>query len=290
LVLLRLADRLVGAAPRAASEPVCALAGLVAYAAAPDLRAAVRDNLSHVLGRPPTPRQVWRVFQHGAFNYWDTLALPHLSRAQLLDLVHIDGWQHLDAARAGGKGVLLVSAHLSSAALAGQVMAARGYPMLGLVEAVQSPEMLDFFTRHRARFGTRIIPAGPSAVRPLLTALRANEVVGIVSDRDITGTGLPVRFFDAVTTFPDGPATFSLRTGSPVLPAVAVRTSGGRFRGVIGPPIHAERTGDIKRDVHLLTQAVARTLEYHIGQFPEQWTVYQRRWPSAAGALPRPAS
>ena len=43
------------------------------------------------------------------------------------------------------------------------------------------------------------------------------------------------------------------------------------------PPV--PRTGNPKQDVLTLTQAVARRLEYHVASHPEQWTVFQKRWP-----------
>ena len=43
------------------------------------------------------------------------------------------------------------------------------------------------------------------------------------------------------------------------------------------PPV--ERTGDPKRDAAELTRAIAERLGYYVANHPEQWTVFQRRWP-----------
>src|SRR5919201_249845 len=86
------------------------------------LAAAAADNLRHVLGRPPTLRQVLAVFQTGVRNYWDTLAISGLSRAEGLSIVTLHGLEHLDGALAGGRGAILVGAHLGSVALAAQAL------------------------------------------------------------------------------------------------------------------------------------------------------------------------
>jgi phosphatidylinositol dimannoside acyltransferase len=279
---LRVASAATGGVPRYPhGEAICRVAGAAWYVGAPAARAAVRDNLRHVLGRRPARAEIIRVFHHGALNYWDTFAIPRFSPAQLLALVDLHGAEHVDSARAAGRGVICASAHLGSVAFVGQVLPCLGYPTVGLLEPLEPPELYEFFARQRQAHGSRLLPAGPSAVRELLAALRRNEVLGLVTDRDISGTGPIIPFIGAATRFPDGAAALSVRTGAPILIAVAVRKAGGRFDGWIEPLPAVERTGDTKRDVLELTRAVAGRLGYYVASHPEQWTVFQRRWPEA---------
>ena len=261
--------------------PVCRAVGALWYASRPDARASVTDNLCHVLGRQPTRSEVARVFYHGALNYWDTFALPHFTHKQLIELVDLNGLEHIDRARTAGKGVILAGAHLGSVALVAQVLPALGYPVVGVIEPFEPIEVFDFFAQQRQALGTRLLPAGSAAVRELLLSLRRNELVGLVSDRDVSGSGPVIPFFDAPTRFPDGAAWLSLRTGAPILIGVAARKPDGRFEAWIErlPPI--ERTDDSKADLLRLTQIVAGRLQYYVANHPEQWTVFQRRWPEA---------
>jgi phosphatidylinositol dimannoside acyltransferase len=282
LAALRAASAATGAVPRyPVGEAICRVAGAAWYLSAPAAREAVHDNLRQILGRPPTRTEVVHVFQHGALNYWDTFAIPHFNHAQVLDLVDLYGIEHIDAARAAGRGVICATAHLGSVAFVGQVLPALGYPMVGLLEPLEPPELYEFFARQRQGLGSRLLPAGTSALRELLLALRRNEVLGLVADRDITGTGPLVPFLGAPTRFPDGPAALSVRTGAPILIAVAVRLPGGRFEGRFEPLPPVERTGDAKRAALELTRAIAERLGYYVANHPEQWTVFQRRWPEA---------
>lgn len=269
--------------PRVAvGEPLCRAVGTLWYASAPATRAAVRDNLRHVLGREPSARMVREVFVHGTLNYWDTLAITHLSGQQLRNLVTLKGAEHIDAALVRGRGAILAGAHLGSTALVGQTIPALGYTTIGLLEPISPPRVYDFFANQRQRFGMRLMPASTAAVRELLAALRRNEVLGLVTDRDVLGSGPLVQFFDAPTQFADGPAALALRTGAALLPSVGIRRPDGRFEAIIEPPLSLPDTGDRKRDIVELTQAVAKRLEYYIAHHPEQWTVFQKRWPTAA--------
>ena len=279
LAALNAANAIARFIPRyPAGEVLSRIAGCLWYLFASRARDAVRDNLRHVLGREPSRLEILRVFQHGALNYWDTFALPHATHQQLIELVDLHGIEHIDAARAEGRGVICAGPHLGSVAFVSQVLPALGYAVVGLVEPFDPPEVFDFFAQQRQALGTRLLPAGALAVRELLLALRRNEVVGLVTDRDITGNGPIIPFFNASTHFPDGAAVLSLRTGAPILIAVAVRKAHGRFDGWIEPLSPVERTGDLKQDALRLTRAVAERLEYYVANHPEQWTVFQRRW------------
>jgi len=280
LGLLTAGSAAVGAIPRhTVGEALCRLAGSVWYLSAPAARAAVRANLRHILGREPGWRQVMTVFHHGAFNYWDTLLTPHLTQAEFRELMVVHGAEHIDAALAGGHGVVCATAHLGSVAFVGQVVPALGHPMVSLVEPIDPPEVLEFFRRHREGLGARMLPIGTSALKELFLALRRNEVVGLVTDRDVLGTGPLIEFFGLPAQFPDGVAALAVRTGARILIAIASRRADGRFDALFEPLPPVEMTGDPKADVLRLTHAIARRLEYHIAIHPEQWTVFQRRWP-----------
>jgi KDO2-lipid IV(A) lauroyltransferase len=277
---LQAASWLAGVLPRNTfASPVCRLAGVVWCLTKPAARAAVRDNLRHVLGREPSLGEVVAVFQHGAFNYWDTFALPHFTHQQMLGLVDTHGFEHIDHALAQGHGVICAGPHLGSVAFVAQVLPALGYSVVGLVEPFEPPEVFDFFARQRQALGTRLMPSGTAGARELLLALRRNEVIGLVTDRDVTGTGPIIPFFNALTRFPDGAAALSVRTGAPILTAVTIRKPDGRFDAWIEPLPAVERTGDTRREVLEITRAIARRLEYYVANHPEQWTVFQRRWP-----------
>jgi KDO2-lipid IV(A) lauroyltransferase len=242
----------------------------------------VRDNLRHVLGREPPPALVREVFFHGALNYWDILAIPRYGREQILRLVTMHGKEHITAGLRGGNGVILAGAHLSSVSLVGQIIPAHGFIVTSMLEPIQPPRLFNFFAQRREGQGNRMLPASAATLRELLAALRRNEVLGIVTDRDITGNGPFVDFFDAPARFPDGLPALSVRTGAPILPSVAVRHPDGTLDAIIEAPLPMPHTGNAKRDIFELTQAMARRLEYHIANHPEQWTVFQKRWPARA--------
>jgi phosphatidylinositol dimannoside acyltransferase len=288
LLALDLLSKATGSIPRARAQPWCRLAGRLWYLAAPRTRAVVTRNLTQVLGRRPQPASVRTVFEFGVLNYWDTLSIPALGPTGVARLVRLDGLAQVDDALAQGRGAIVVGAHVGSIALAVQALALR-YSVTGVVEAIQPPELLHFWLARRSSLGLRLVVVGAVALRELLAALRRNEVVVIVSDRDVNGTGAKVCFFGAETTLPDGPAALALRTNAVLLPARAWGCSDGHIEGQIEDAVEVVRGGDAAADRRALTQAIARRLEYHIASHPEQWTVFEQRWPEAREAADSPA-
>jgi phosphatidylinositol dimannoside acyltransferase len=154
-----------------------------------------------------------------------------------------------------------------------------------VVEPLDPPELFDWFVNLRRDLGMNVVPLGPEAAPAILTALRANEVVCLLCDRDIERNGVDVDFFGERTTLPAGPAMLSLRTGAAVLPTAVyftpVRTDG--HHAIVRPPLPNERRSGLRQDVARVTQYLAHELEFLIRRAPEQWHLFQPNWPSDPG-------
>jgi phosphatidylinositol dimannoside acyltransferase len=145
---------------------------------------------------------------------------------------------------------------------------------------VEPPELFDWFVRTRTSLGMRVIALSPTAGGEVLRAVRNNEVVCLLCDRDLTGDGVEVEFFGERTTLPPGPAMLALRAGAPLLPAGCYFRPDGHHETHILPPVPAERTGHIRDDVAAVTQQLAHRFEDLIREAPTHWHLLQPNWPS----------
>jgi len=192
-----------------------------------------------------------------------------------------EGFEHVEAGLAAGKGVVLALPHLGGFDFAAGWFVGRvGRPASVVVEAVEPPELFDWFVRVRREAGMEVIALGPDAGRAVARTLRDNSVVCLLSDRDITGDGVEVEFFGETTTLPAGPATLALRTGAPLIPMAVYFRPQGSHLATIGPPIPTEREGRLRDDVARITQVLAHRFEDYIRAEPTQWHVMQPNWPS----------
>jgi phosphatidylinositol dimannoside acyltransferase len=280
LATYRLALALAGVVPPGIAYPALDRAADLVRLAAGDARHSVEENLAQVLGGrgPRHTGAVRGVFRHVLRNYYDTFRLPAISDAEIREQVVITGREHLRVALEAGRGAILVTPHVSSVAFAAQALALVERGGTVVVEPVEPPELLNVMLKARASHGLIYRTLGPRLFGELTETLRRNELVFLVVDRDPGGNGMSVPFFGRETRLPTGPALLSLRTGAPILPTFVSRRGDGRLDGEIGPPLPNENSGRRSDDVARITRLVSAQLEYHIGRYPEQWTVLQRVW------------
>ena len=250
-------------------------------------RAMVERHLQRVnpsLRGPALRRAAQSAFEYYA-RYWvESFRLPGLSAAEVDRGFAYEGLEHLDDALTAGNGVIVALPHLGGWEWAGRWIAEQGVPITVVVEPLEPPELFDWFVSFRQSLGMTVVPIGATAAAAVLRALRANQVVCLLCDRDIQGGGVEVEFFGERTTLPGGPATLALRAGAPILPTAVYFASGhDAHHAVLRPPIAAQRGGSLREDVARITQAIAFELEDLIRAAPEQWHLFQPNWPSDPG-------
>ncbi len=275
--------------PGAAVPAVARLLGAAAAEALPERRLIVERNLERVSGRRLSGRALRRSVHHtfeSYGRYWiESFRLPGTSAADIARGIVVDDFDHVSDGLDAGNGVILALPHLGGWEWAAfWLTEVKRVPVSAVAEAIKPPELGEWFVELRRAFGLEIITLGPSAGADVIRALKANRIVCLLCDRDLGGGGIPVEFFGEPTTLPAGPATLALRSGAPLLPCAVYFESAGR-RGLIRPPIPADRTGRLRDDVARLTQTLAHELEDLIRRAPEQWHLMQPNWPSDHQAL-----
>ena len=281
---------------RHAPAPVAraaSLAGAAAVAAASrDRRLLVRRNLERALGRPlgrrEAARRVTATFDWYARYYLESFQLPSLDAAAIDAGFGYEGVDTIERSVGSGVGPILVMPHLGTWEWAAWWLALVPHmKVTAVVEPLEPPEVFEWFTSFRQRLGMDIIPVGPDAGGRLVAAIKRGDVVCLLADRDVTGTGMVVEFFGERTRLPAGPAVLALRTGAPLIPA-AVYWRGRTRHAIAGPPVDTRRLGGIRSDTHRVVQDYAAALESLIKAAPEQWHLMSPNWPSDYEALGLP--
>jgi phosphatidylinositol dimannoside acyltransferase len=262
--------------------------GLGANFASPERREMIERHLRRV---DPTLRGVrLRRASQQAFDsyahYWiESFRLPSLSARAVDRAFTAHGYERIVEALEDRKGAIVALPHLGGWEWAGRWIADRGHEITVVVERIDPPELFEWFVDLRSKLGMTVVPLGPKAGGAVVSALRNNHVVCLLSDRDIQRSGPDVEFFGERTTLPGGAATVALRTGAPIFPVGVYFAD--RFDAHFGlvrePMIANRREKHLRDDVARITQDLAHELEGLIRRAPSQWHLFQPNWPSDPG-------
>lgn len=267
--------------PRALAYALAVAVARFAFVLARGARSSLQDNLRVALpeaSRSELRRITYQNFRNHAKAYADLMRLPVSSVEDLRSLLHSTGWDNLEAARARGKGVLVVSCHMGSWEVAAAIWSSTVAPVNLFAEELEPRELYEWYRTTRARLGISVLPLSRAGLRKVLQALDAQEMVVTAIDRDILGTGILVDFFGRPARIPEGPASIALRRGTPLLPVCVYRLPDDTFQAIGYEPIFAQPTGDLRADIKRVTEELVRAMEGMIREHPDQWHLPHRIW------------
>jgi KDO2-lipid IV(A) lauroyltransferase len=271
--------------PVQVSYAIASLGASIVYVLWREKRENAIENLAWVLGKDANSPEVHRFARRAFDNYAkyliDMLRLTGLKPADLEQRVTVTGWEHFSEAMDNGTGLIFVGGHIGNSDLAAAILAGRGFPVHVIAEPLQPPRWDSLVQAARAAVGLRVIPLGSSALRAL-RVLRQKEILAFLIDR-FEDEGVTIDFFGRRTQVPAGAAALALRSDACILGAYIVR-SGNSYVAHISPAISPQLTGDPRRDLQGLTQAMFDWLERVIRQYPDQWFMFRPMWPPSSVA------
>lgn len=232
-----------------------------------------RDNLAFAL---PTanPDAIVRGLYRGLGRMLYTVSrFPTRTPANIGEWIEYEGFEHYQAAKARGRGVLFATGHLGNWELSAFAHALLCEPMHVVVRPLDNPRLDDLIKHYRTASGNRILDK-QDYLRGILRALAANEAVGILIDQNtLPEHGVFVDFFGRLactgTTF----AKLAHKTGAAVIPGYALWQEDRRKYILHFDPI-LEMTGDLTHDTARLTHHLEGVIRRH----PDQWLWLHRRW------------
>jgi KDO2-lipid IV(A) lauroyltransferase len=267
--------------PRSVAYALAVFAARFAFWFSPLARPRLQFNLKVAcpeLDERALRRVTWLNFRNHAKAYADLMMLPRTRVTSMRPLLKVDGLDHLEEARAIGKGVMCVSCHMGSYEVVSAIWAATLTPVSFFAEELEPRALFEWYRDTRARLGISVLTLSVKGIRKVTEALHEKEMVITAIDRDITGTGHMMPFFGRPAPIPLGTAAIALRLGTPLLPVCVYRMPDDSFMAEAAPMVIAKSTGHRKADEIRVTQELLRHIEGFIRRHPEQWHVPHRIW------------
>jgi KDO2-lipid IV(A) lauroyltransferase len=243
-------------------------------------RTAVIANLRRILrykGLQPTEAELFRLARETYRNFAkylvDFFSLRCIGREAVVRIVTIENEHFLEQAFALGRGILGVSAHLSSWDVGGLSMTARGYPVTGVYFPLKSPRAAELFRLRREERGLKGIPFG-KAIGGVADASRRNMFIALAGDLDFSRREDIADFCGAPARMPIGPARLCVKLKSPVIPCFTVRNPDDTFVFRLHPPIVPTETTTVEE----VRERIRAEIERAVMENPTHWFVFFDFW------------
>ena len=243
----------------------------------------LEGNLRRVIGPQASGKEL-RALSRDAMRsyarYWlEVFRLPVISQQRILDDMRAVGEEKTAFAHmAAGRGVIFALPHMGNWEHAGAWIIARGAGKFTTVmERLKPDSVYERFLAFREGLGMEVLPAtgGVSRFGVLAQRLRAGNLVCLLADRDVTGTGIEVEFFGEKARMMGGSAALAVQTGAALMP-VTLWFEGPYWAAHIHPEIPVPDGGTRREKVAAMTQELARVFETAITEHPADWHMLQR--------------
>lgn len=241
----------------------------------PGARARADANLAHVWPDLDTGERRRIIRDIGCHFMRLMIEYARLDKVAREVKLTVHGGAHLEAAKASGKGAVIVSAHYGN--WEGVRFAAKQLGCdSGIIYRAFNNRYLDRFTLNLITCaGEPVLQKSRRGMRRLVTHVARGGVAMILVDQRNSGAPF-IPFLGQPAETVTVAADLALRTGTALIPAYARRNvRDGCFDVVFEEPV----TGD---DAHAMMAEVNRRIGAWIEAAPEQWFWFHQRWKSTA--------
>jgi phosphatidylinositol dimannoside acyltransferase len=210
-------------------------------------------------------------------RYWcDTFRFPDWSSERVRESVSVTNEHLLTDAIAAKTGVIVTLPHAGNWDHAGAYFCAKGIPLVTVAERLKPEKLFLKFLEYRQAMGMEVLPLDGRVLGALAQRLGEGSLIALVSDRDLSRTGIDVEFFGGPSRMPAGPALLALKTDAPLITAFVSYTESGihiDFNEVSIPT-----SGSDEAKVSQIVQNMAHLFETGISAYPQDWHMLQRIW------------
>ncbi|MFI2262305.1 phosphatidylinositol mannoside acyltransferase [Streptomyces tubercidicus] len=243
----------------------------------------LESNLARVVpdATPQRLAELSRAGMRSYMRYWmESFRLPAWSKDRIRAGFTPEDVHYLEDGLKSGRGVILALPHMGNYDLAGAWVTTKlGVPFTTVAQRLKPETLYDRFVAFREGLGMEVLPhEGGAAFGTLARRLRAGGLVCLVADRDLSASGIPVKFFGEATKMPAGPAALAIQTGAMLLPVTLWYDDTPVMRGRLHPEIEVPETGTRAEQAAQMTQTLADAFASGIADHPEDWHMLQRLW------------
>ena len=239
----------------------------------------LRSNLSRVCPEKSASEMedLMRLAMSSYMRYWcDTFRSPDWSREKIANTVTVEGEELLTAPMKNGTGVVVSLPHAGNWDHAGSYFCGMGFPLVTVAERLKPEALFNKFLEYRQNIGMEVLSLDSRSIVTLMQRAREGRLIALVSDRDLSKSGVDVSFFGHPARMPAGPALLAIRTGIPLITAYVSYTSTGIH--IVFNSVEIPTNGSEEEKISKVVQKCADLFAAGITSSPQDWHMLQRIW------------
>lgn len=181
------------------------------------------------------------------------------------------GLPALEAARAEGRPIVLVTAHLGNYDAVRSKLTREGYPMAALYRPMKNPRFHEHYLKAISTIAEPVFPTDGKGIASLIKHLKEGGIIGIVADVGSRKAPL-LSFFDKPAHTPLSAAEWAVKYNAALIPVFGLRQPDGfTFRLHVADEIPAGDPAEMMQTYNDTVEAIVR-------ENPEQWFWVHKRW------------
>lgn len=249
--------------------------GILAWACDPLHRKTAAIQMRTALGAAYHPGMPLQVFRHHGDILIDAIRYAYMDDAALRQRVTVEGQEHLTAARATGRGIMLITGHIGNWEILAHIPRLLGVEFCVMADTRRDPQHESIVDAIRSRSGATILPPKGKALM-LIRELRKGRTIGFVIDnRGDRGSQLFCPVFGLPASTNPAPAVIAVKGDALIVPVCAVK-KGETYHLRFEPAVDARSFRD--DPIQAISDYMQAWVESVVRRYPVQWFWLYSRW------------
>ncbi|HEY9159796.1 MAG TPA: hypothetical protein VIS94_01740 [Desulfomonilia bacterium] len=238
-------------------------------------RKIARIQMKAALGDAFEPGMVREVFLHHSDVFVDTIRYAYMNDDEIAERVEISGADNLMAAKASGRGIMLMISHAENWEILANVSRILKVDFCVMADLRDNSGISTLINDIRRRTGITILPPTGKILMLVKELRRGRTIAFIVDKRGEKGTDLYCDFFDMPALTNPAPAFVASKGDALIVPVYSER-KGYSYTITICPAVDTRTfSGDVIRNISDFMQSWVESI---IMKQPSHWTWTYSRW------------
>lgn len=240
-------------------------------------RKVVTIQMQAALGLKDVRHLVKKVFMNQADIMVDTIRYAFMSDEGIRSRIVVEGKEHMDEAQASGRGIMMITGHISNWEILGHMKKVLGTEFCIMADIRKDPKLEAIVNDIRVRCGATILPP-TGTFHMLINELAAGKTIGMVIDMrgdqkediycDVFGMPAPTK---------TAPAFIALQGNALVMPVYTIKQR-STYHWYFAKAVDAAQFGDGEEAVRKLSEFMQSWVVSVVKEHPEHWFWLYSRW------------